>query len=130
MPFKGQPASDPQAQIDLAIDADQNALTIDASGDVLEVSPQAVWIGRRAADPQETLLAIGAKGDLLAIDNAGDVLAVSHTTFKGHQAFDPQGEIDLAIDVNQDALAIDGAGDLLQVSPRIVWSGESASQEL
>jgi hypothetical protein len=130
MPFKGHSAFDPQAQIDLAIDEDQDALEIDAAGDVLEVSPHVVWIGHRAADPQETLLAIDAKGDLLAIDGAGDVLAVSHTTFKGHRAFDPQGEIDLAIDVNQDALAIDAAGDLLQVSPEVVWSGETASQEL
>jgi hypothetical protein len=86
MPFKGHAAFDPQAEIDLAIDENQDALEIDAASEVLEVSPQVVWIGRRAADPQETLLAIDAEGDLLAIDAAGDVLEVSRTEWTGQSA--------------------------------------------
>jgi hypothetical protein len=50
MPFKGHRAYDPQAEIDLAIDEDQDALEIDAAGDLLEVSPQVVWTGQTAAE--------------------------------------------------------------------------------
>jgi len=86
MPFKGHYAFDPQAEIDLAIDADQDALEINAEGDVLEVSAAITWNGRRAADPQEVDLAIDAAGDLLAIDDAGDVLEVSRTQWTGETA--------------------------------------------
>jgi hypothetical protein len=86
MPFKGRQAYDPQGQIDLAIDEDQDALEVDAAGDLLEVSPAVTWIGHRAADPQEVDLAIDAKGDLLAIDDAGDVLQVSRTDWTGQTA--------------------------------------------
>jgi hypothetical protein len=50
MPVKGHQAFDPQAEIDLAIDADQDALEIDAQDDVLEVSPQVVWTGKTASE--------------------------------------------------------------------------------
>jgi hypothetical protein len=50
--------------------------------------------------------------------------------FKGHQAFDPQAEIDLAIDDNQDALEIDAEGDVLEISPQVVWTGQTASEDL
>ncbi len=86
MPFKGHQAFDPQSEIDLAIDANQDALEIDAAGHLLEVSPAVTWIGHRAADPQEVDLAIDAKGDLLAIDNAGDVLEVSRIQWTGESA--------------------------------------------
>ncbi len=50
--------------------------------------------------------------------------------FKGHPAFDPQGQIDLAIDPDQDALEIDAEDDVLEVSPQVVWTGQTASEEL
>jgi hypothetical protein len=87
MPFKGHKAFDPQAEIDLAIDDNQDALEVDSAGDVLlVVSPAVVWQGRRAADPQGVDLAIDAAGDLLAIDAAGDVLEVSRTQWTGQTA--------------------------------------------
>jgi hypothetical protein len=86
MPFKGHKAFDPQAEIDLAIDDNQDALEVDAAGDVLEVRPAVMWNGRRASDPQEVDLAIDLAGDLLAIDAAGDVLEVSRTQWTGQTA--------------------------------------------
>lgn len=64
----GHKTFDPQAKIDLAIDGNQDALAINASGNVLVVQPQTQWVGRPALDPQEVDLAIDAAGDLLAID--------------------------------------------------------------
>jgi len=86
MPFKGHSAYDPQAEIDFAIDANQDALEIGAADDVLMVSPAVVWKGRRAADPQEVDLAIDSAGDLLAIDAAGNVLEISRTGWAGQTA--------------------------------------------
>jgi len=86
MPFKGCLALDPLAETDLAIDANQDALEIEAAGGVLLVSPQVTWIGHPAADPQESDLEIDAAEDRLAIDDAGDVLEVSRTQWTGQSA--------------------------------------------
>jgi hypothetical protein len=50
MPFKGHPALDPQGEVDLAIDPDQDALEIAPEGEVLVVTPQTEWVGQTASE--------------------------------------------------------------------------------
>jgi hypothetical protein len=50
MPVKGHAASDPQGEIDLALDPDQDALEIDPQGEVLIVTPPTEWVGQTASE--------------------------------------------------------------------------------
>ena len=50
MPWTGQAALDPNAEVDLLIDPAGDRLQIDPAGDVLEVTPIVTWIGETASE--------------------------------------------------------------------------------
>ena len=50
MPFTGHAAYDPNAEVDLAVDANGEALEIDAAADLLIVTPEVTWTGQTASE--------------------------------------------------------------------------------
>lgn len=76
--FTGQVAVDPNAEIDLTVNAGGDNLSTDALGGILAVKPGATWPGRTAAlSLSDITLIITETGDNLATEDGGTIATES-----------------------------------------------------